>query len=354
MSPLPPSPLFAGAGRALNRVARGSDPGAVRDFLDRNNLQIEQMVSLIRRPLTPLQRAMLSALLILDVHSRDVVAALVARDVRSQADFEWIKQLRYYWSTAALPNPGGGGGGGHAAGGGASSPGGLTGAGYFEKGTGVQDEEPEWPFDEKGATLDDAGDGTSADPSSGDPLAESKDDEPEEVPDSEDVIIRQTNARFVYGYEYLGCMTRLVVTPLTDKAYLTLTGALHLHYGGAPAGPAGTGKTETVKDLGKALAIRTVVYNCSDRLDVKFMAQYFSGFAQTGQWVRHCSLSPVLWASYRVLFACALIVAPAFVVAAPSVSSLAVVFRRVQSYRDRSVVRHRAADSDYPAGHRRR
>ena len=135
------------------------------------HIQLEDIVMLTRQEISVLDRCTIEAMIVLDVHNRDLVKSLGEDMISKAYDFAWQSQLRYY-------------------------------------------------FD----------------------------------PKDRGVEVRIINAIVDYTFEYLGNSPRLVITPLTDRCYRTLCSAVHLNYGGAPEGPAGTGKTETVKDLAKALA----------------------------------------------------------------------------------------------------
>lgn len=69
----------------------------VKSYFDMLQNQLNDLVDLVRKKLTKQQQVTLNALIVIDVHAKDVVDRLIKENVKEIGAFEWIMQLRYYW-----------------------------------------------------------------------------------------------------------------------------------------------------------------------------------------------------------------------------------------------------------------
>lgn len=90
----------------------------------------------------------------------------------------------------------------------------------------------------------------------------------------------QTN----YGFEYLGVVKKLAYTPLLQSVYTLFAESLEQKLGGLLLGPAGTGKTESVKSLGYNLGRVVFVFCCDESFNVESVGRILLGIAQIGAW----------------------------------------------------------------------
>ena len=192
-------------------------------MVDYNNQQIEDLADLVRLTggdLDGENRTRIMVCITMDSHGRDIVQKLIREKVSDATEFQWQSQLKHKYRETPKS------------------------AGMMS----FVDRDPHLRDDGKRAE------------------------------------IAICDAILPYDYEYLGNGPRLVITPLTDRIYVTATQALNLMMGCAPAGPAGTGKTESTKDLASALAKCCYVFNCSPEMDYKGLGNIFKGLGSSGAW----------------------------------------------------------------------
>jgi dynein heavy chain, axonemal len=133
----------------FRRVQQAGEKHAIKNLNALLSSQLNDLVAELRKELSSQQRKKINTLVIIDVHSRDIVDSFVRDSILDEREFAWESQLRYYW-----------------------------------------------------------------------------------VRSEDDVRVRQCTFVTAFGYEYMGLNGRLVITPLTDRCYMTLTQALSFRLGG--------------------------------------------------------------------------------------------------------------------------
>ncbi|XP_033103095.1 dynein heavy chain 9, axonemal-like [Anneissia japonica] len=114
------------------------------------------------------------------------------------------------------------------------------------------------------------------------------------TPENATLTVKSMLNEFEYGFEYMGSTSRLVQTPVTEKAYLTLIQAIKAHMGAMGVGPNWNSRIEVVRDLAKALGQPLYLFNCSKSMDSFLLADVFKGLASTGCWVCFNNLNHIL------------------------------------------------------------
>lgn len=205
-----------------------------------NNLNC--LIQKIRKEkLSKIIKGTIVSLIVQDVNALDVVGLLIKNNVKDENSFDWVSQLRYYLIKDKTNR--------------------------FKKNNNCSKKENNT---EDNININ---------------LSLYSQDEIANILNEKTLIVRMLNTEKPYDYEYLGNAKRLVITPLTYRCYRTMMEAMNNCLGGAPEGPAGTGKTETIKDLSRNLGKKNFTYNCSEESNYELLTKFFKGISMGGFWI---------------------------------------------------------------------
>lgn len=98
------------------------------------------------------------------------------------------------------------------------------------------------------------------------------------------VLIKMLNSVVHFGYEYVGNFERMIMTPLTERCFCTVFLAFQHHLNASIEGPTAVGKTETIKDLARSIAVQFKLFHCTPELHFTVISKFLKGIVASGAW----------------------------------------------------------------------
>ncbi|CAL6082691.1 Dynein_heavy chain [Hexamita inflata] len=224
-----------------NDTEHAINGGYLKKYQQQLDIQLNCMTDMVREGLNKLESKCFSALLTYDVFQRDQVSELIDAKVQAITDFDWLKHPKHFCNADEL---------------------------YLQPIHGHKDNYYSGRLDSE------------------EYLQRTKlvIQKAQQIDRDQFIVsFNQILSTLPYTFEYLGNTPRLVITPLTLKIYSTIAQSQSMYKFTSAAGPAGSGKTETSKQMtNKEFGLVCVVFNCSEGLDLIGIKRMLSGVISSG------------------------------------------------------------------------
>ncbi|XP_075053831.1 uncharacterized protein LOC142139871 [Mixophyes fleayi] len=102
---------------------------------------------------------------------------------------------------------------------------------------------------------------------------------------TKDIVVKIGDSEIHYGYEYQGSAEHILITPLTERIFLSVMGAVTAGIDALCIGPQASGKKSTIRELALALGKPLFCFNCTKTSDPRILQDICKGLAAAGAWV---------------------------------------------------------------------